>query len=110
MKTSDIIRMIDDMKQIRNLIYNTNLCKEILLSVHILPMQEEKYKFSRARWYQAYFEEKYYWEVEAWCTEQFGAHPRRPDAWSRWWHKFEGSILFRDQEDYMMFVLRWGIQ
>ncbi len=67
-----------------------------------------KYKFSR-NWYQANFDLKDYDAVDIWCEQQFGTHPARPDSWSRWWHKFEDSILFRDQEDYMMFVLRWGI-
>jgi hypothetical protein len=67
-----------------------------------------KYQFSRARWYQAEFKPDDYHAVDAWCSQQFGPHPARPDAWSRWWHKFEYSILFRDKEDYIMFKLRWG--
>jgi hypothetical protein len=67
-----------------------------------------KYKFSRAKWYQAEFKPEDYHAVDAWCSQQFGPHPSRPDAWSRWWHKFEYSILFRDREDYIMFKLRWG--
>jgi hypothetical protein len=67
-----------------------------------------KYKFSR-NWYQAQFDTKYYYEVDAWCSQQFGPHPKRPDAWSRWWHKFEDSILFRDEKDYLLFTLRWGV-
>lgn len=90
-------------KQILNAIYGTNLCKEILL-----PMKEEKYKFSRANWYQAEFNDKDYFEVDAWCSQQFGPHPANPDAWSRWWHKFHNSILFRDEKDYILFMLRWG--
>jgi hypothetical protein len=90
------------MKILKNRMYGTNLCKEILF-----PMQlESKYKFSRANWYQAEFKPEDYHAVDAWCSQQFGPHPPRPDAWSRWWHKFEYSI--RDQDDYMMFVLRWG--
>ncbi len=84
-------------------LYNTNLCKEILL-----PMKEEKYKFSRANWYQAEFNDKDYFEVDAWCSQQFGPHPANPDAWSRWWHKFHNSILFRDEKDYILFTLRWS--
>jgi hypothetical protein len=83
--------------------FNNNLCKEILP-----PMKEEKYKFSRANWYQAEFNDKDYFEVDAWCNQQFGPHPANPDAWSRWWHKFHNSILFRDEKDYVLFMLRWS--
>lgn len=69
---------------------------------------QSKYKFSRAKWYIAHFEEKYYWEVEEWCTEHFGPHPRFPDAWSRWIHKYESKIHFRDEKDYAWFMLRWS--
>ena len=69
-----------------------------------------KYQFSR-KWYQADFDYKKdyrkYEEVRAWCKENFGPEPRNPDAWSRWWHKFESSILFRDEKDYVLFILRW---
>lgn len=87
-------------KQIRNAMYNgTNVT---------LGMPEPKYKFSRANWYIADFEEKYYWEVEEWCTKHFGPHPKFPDAWSRWVHKYENKIHFRDEKDYEWFVLRWS--
>lgn len=66
-----------------------------------------KYKFSR-KWHQAYFNLKDYDDVDEWCEQQFGKHPARPDAWSRWWHKFEDSILFRDEKDYVLFTLRWS--
>lgn len=69
---------------------------------------EPKYKFSRAKWHQAYFNVKDYDEVNDWCAQHFGPHPKRPDAWSRWWHKFEDSILFRDKEDFVLFTLRWS--
>ena len=69
---------------------------------------EPKYKFSRAKWYVAEFDTQYYFEVEAWCAEQFGPHPKRPDAWSRWQHTYENKIHFRDEKDYNWFVLRWG--
>lgn len=67
----------------------------------------KKYKFSR-KWYIAEFNEKYYNEVDEWCAKQFGKHDKRPDAWSRWWHKYELSIHFRDEKDYILFVLRWS--
>ncbi len=67
-----------------------------------------KYKFSRARWYIADFEEKNAWEVEAWCTEHFGPQDKFPGAWSRWQHMYQSQIHFRDEKDYAWFVLRWS--
>jgi hypothetical protein len=67
-----------------------------------------KYKFSRAKWYVAEFDDQYYFEVEEWCAEQFGPHPRHPDAWCRWHHTYHNQIHFRDEDDYLMFILRWG--
>lgn len=106
------------MKMLKNRIYDSNLCKEITLtgqqklmeltSIWGQPMKEEKYKFSRANWYQAEFNDKDYFEVDAWCEQHFGKHPTNPDAWSRWWHKFHNSILFRDEKDYILFMLRWS--
>ena len=84
------------------------LANKILKEMQIkLNQPEPKYKFSR-NWYQAEFDPADYFAVDKWCVEQFGPHPKHPDAWSRWWHKFENSILIRDQEDYFNFVLRWG--
>jgi hypothetical protein len=101
-----------------NPIYTTNLCKEVLISSytanHITlniridrkPMKQ-KYDFSR-EWFKANFDYKDYDEVSAWCTEMFGRHPKHPDAWSRWVHTYEDQIFFRDQQDYILFVLRWS--
>ena len=72
-------------------------------------LAESKYKFSRAKWHQAYFDSRNYYKIDRWCEQQFGPHPKRPDAWSRWWHKYENSILFRDEKDYVLFMLRWGV-
>jgi hypothetical protein len=69
---------------------------------------QPKYKFSRSKWYEAVYNYNYYHEVEAWCTEQFGPHPNQPDAWSRWVHTHEDTIHFRDEKDYVWFVLRWS--
>lgn len=83
-----------------------NLCREILLPMR--PLTKPKYQFSRARWYVA----EYNWidqvEVVKWCTEQFGPHPEQPDAWSRWNHKWQDRIQFRDERDYVLFQLRWS--
>ena len=70
-------------------------------------MTKTKYKFSRT-WFVADFDTAYYGEVEAWCKEQFGPHPKYPDVWSRWVHTYEDQIHFRDERDYNWFVLRWG--
>ena len=94
-------------KMLLESIYNTNLCREILLPMYPEP-KEPKYKFSRARWYVAEFDDKCYFEVEEWCAEQFGPHPRHPDAWSRWHHTYSKKIHFRDEKDYVLFVLRWA--
>lgn len=93
-----------------------NLCKEIVgvqpmpkwEGFELRPKQQSKYKFSRAYWYIAEFDDRQYFEVEKWCAEQFGPHPQNPDAWSRWYHKYQDRIHFRDKEDYIMFKLRWG--
>jgi hypothetical protein len=97
-------------------IMDTNLCKEIMLddsstgvfyAPYIPKIMKPKYQFSR-EWYEADFDTAYYGEVIAWCKEQFGPHDKNPDAWSRWNHRYEGKILFRDQKDYNWFVMRWG--
>lgn len=93
MKQDDIRKMISDI--------------QIGLSTRLGMETQSKYKFSR-NWHQAHFDSQYYFEVDEWCTKQFGPHPKNPDAWSRWWHKFEDSILFRDEKDYVLFMLRWA--
>ena len=69
---------------------------------------QSKYKFSRAKWYVADYDWVHQGKVLEWCKEQFGSHPKRPDAWSRWHHTYEGQIHFRDAKDYEWFVLRWS--
>ena len=89
---------------LKNRIYGTNLCKEIFL-----PMTPEpKYKFSRAKWYVAEYDNNHHFEVLAWCSQQFGPYPTRPDAWSRWVNMYSEKIHFRDEKDYMFFLLRWS--
>lgn len=102
------------------LIKNSNLCKEILgvqpmssaagklFTMKYAVISESKYKFSRANWYVADVDAKYYWEIDEWCEEHFGPHPNQPDAWSRWVHKYEDKIHFRDEKDYVWFMLRWS--
>ena len=93
------------MSVLKSRYYNTNLCKEI-----VLPMfsTKPKYQFSRAKWYEGKFDWRKYDEVHYWCEQNFGKHDKRPDAWSRWNHLYEDMILFRDEQDYIMFVLRWS--
>ena len=85
--------------------YYNNLCKEIVLPMKPAP----KYKFSRAKWYEADYDWVHYNEVREWCTKQFGPHPTQHDAWSRWDHRYEGKIYFRDEKDCHWFILRWGV-
>jgi hypothetical protein len=84
--------------------YGNNLCKEIFL-----PMKPEpKYKFTRANWYVAEYDNKHHFEVLEWCAQQFGPYPERPDAWSRWVNMYSEKIHFRDEKDYVFFMLRWS--
>ena len=84
--------------------YYNNLCNEILLPMKPAP----KYKFSRANWYVADYNWIHQGEVYEWCTQQFGPHPMYPDAWSRWYNKYNEKIHFRDAKDYEWFLLRWS--
>lgn len=105
-------------------LYNENLCKEIILTANTIMMDynvfyepvvsKSKYKFSRAKWYTAEltghatwrFSDEYNQIIE-WCTEHFGKHPTKHDAWSRWYVGL-GYINFRDAKDYEWFMLRWS--
>jgi len=72
---------------------------------------KSKYNFSRAKWYEAdldWVDWKNYGAKVKWCEQQFGAHPKNPDAWSRWYRFRSDRIRFRDEQDYMLFLLRWG--
>ena len=81
----------------------TNLCKEI-----ILPMfpSKSKYQFSRARWYEAKLPRDRQGAFN-WCVKNFGPEPKYPDAWSRWYFNVERTFRFRDEKDYVFFMLRW---
>lgn len=41
-----------------------------------------------------------------WCCTQFGK-PGKLTPYSRW-YVHEGSVWFRDEKDYMLWVLIWG--
>lgn len=84
--------------------WDNNLCKEIVFP----DPPKSNYKFSRAKWHTADFKWEDYDEVRKWCREQFGPEPRHADAWSRWVHKYETQIQFRDEADCILFHLRWA--
>ena len=96
------------MKVMKNRIYDTNLCKEIMIPLEPKP----KYQFSRAKWYTAdigvgtWKLSREYNEMIAWCNDTFGPHPKKPDAWSRWWVGI-GYIRFRDEQDLVLYKLKW---
>lgn len=98
------------MKVFKNRYYDTNLCKEIMLPMH----PEPKYKFSRAKWHTAEMPGYATWRfsdeynnIIAWCNDTFGPHPKKPDAWTRWYVGL-GEIHFRDEQDLVMYKLRWS--
>lgn len=111
-------------------LYQTNLCKEILIiaqqiqctldtmsfdtGVFYAPyisetMTRPKYQFSRSKWHIADFRWQDQHRAFEWCNQQFGVHPVRPDAWSRWKTMPGNQFAFRDEKDYVLFVLRWGV-
>lgn len=66
----------------------------------------KKYKFSRKIWYDAVFPTD--WSAaRVWCETHFGKHPTNPDAWSRW-YMYGNYFRFRDEKDYITFVLKWS--
>lgn len=111
------------MKLLKNRIYDSNLCKEILLdngtngyyyAPYIPKIIKPKYQFSRAKWYSAEITGHATWRMSdeynsiiEWCTEQFGPHPTKQDAWSRWWVGL-GVINFRDEKDFVFYKLKWS--
>ena len=99
-------------------IIDNNLCQEIVMPPYTMTILKSrhkqptsKYKFSRV-WYEAVlpfsrFDSNFVQGVLLWCTEQFGPQPDHPDAWCRW-HVRGVTIHFRDQQNYMLYLLRWG--
>ena len=67
-----------------------------------------KYTFSRAKWYTCWVKIAQHEDVIDWCTEHFGKAPKHPDAWCRWYECSMFVIRFRDEDDAIMFKLRWG--
>lgn len=66
-----------------------------------------KYKFSRAKWYEAKLPRDGQGAFN-WCVKNFGPEPTNPDAWSRWYFNVERTFRFRDEKDYVFFMLRWS--
>lgn len=95
------------MQTLKTRIYNTNLCKEIMLPA--FGLQESKYKFSRNKWNWVEINSMAddYYERLDWCEQQFGPQPKNPDAWTRWYVGW-GMLKFRDEKDYMLYQLRWS--
>lgn len=104
----------------RTQIYNENLCKEIFFTAYdgqidmtsfYEPLTStSKYMFSRTKWYEVDINHalrKDINNVRKWCKEQFGQHPKNPDAWSRW-HSDGFRIRFSNPKDYEWFMLRWS--
>jgi hypothetical protein len=98
-------------KVLKNRIYGTNLCNEIMLPLE--PVQKPKYQFSRAKWHTVdiggggWRLSREYNEIIDWCNDTFGPHPKRSDAWSRWWVGI-GQIYFRDEQDLVLYKLKWA--
>lgn len=98
-------------KQLLNAMYNgTNLYQEIEL-----PVKEEKYKFSRAKWYSfnmpsPFTTDPISKDMVEWCIAQFGQRPvgNKVDPWSTRWYIDWNTINFRDSQDYEWFMLRWA--
>lgn len=117
-------RTVESITALTNRIMTNNLCKEIVLDLDVFyapytPLKtikmpsNLKYRFSRAKWHTidigsgGWRLSREYNEIIEWCTKQFGPHPKKPDAWSRWWVGV-GQIYFRDSKDYVLYQLRWG--
>ena len=96
-----------NMQLFKNRYYATNLCKEIVSPWHIQP--KSKYKFSRNNWHWTEINSMAddYYERLSWCEEMFGAQPKNPDAWTRWYSSWS-TLKFRDEADYMLYQLRWA--
>lgn len=76
---------------------------------------KSKYQFSRAHWYEYEMwgsfparpvNQDRVQAILVWCTEQFGPCNAVTDVLARWSQSY--SILrFRDEEDYIFFMLKW---
>ena len=65
--------------------------------------------FGRSNWYEAEYAAANFFNVQNWCIEHFGTPPITPDAASRWFvYPYHRVLLFRDEKDYIFFMLRWA--
>lgn len=69
-------------------------------------MKESNYNFRQER-YTACFEWREYRQVIEWCTEQFGSRTEEVDVLTRWYSNYFNTVFFRDEQDYILFLLRW---
>jgi hypothetical protein len=47
-------------------------------------------------------------DMESWCNKNFGSKPKVVITPNARWYAFNGRFYFKDQEDQMMFVLKWS--
>lgn len=50
------------------------------------------------------------WARITWCEQQFGDTVDYGHAWvkgARWW-RIKGYLYFRDEKDYLFYLLRWS--
>lgn len=98
-----------NMQLLKSRYYSTNLCKEIMLPMITKPKSKSNYQFSRKNWHWVEINsmaDDYFDRLE-WCKEMFGAQPKNPDAWTRWYSSWS-TLKFRDEADYMLYQLRWA--
>lgn len=66
-----------------------------------------RYKFSR-KWHIGEVNPSQNGDnVYKWCKENFGSPPKNPDAWCRWYRYSSRKFYFRDEQDMLLFTLRW---
>jgi hypothetical protein len=46
-------------------------------------------------------------EAVAWCNHEFGPSVRWPDILTGWTYDYQGEFNFTNEQDAMMFALRW---
>ena len=69
-----------------------------------------RYKFSR-KWFMGesnHNDIDSLVDIENWCIDNFGPHPMNPDSWCRWYRYSTKKFYFRDEKDYVLFLLRWS--
>lgn len=61
-------------------------------------------------WYMAdLFNTNHAWnEINKWCYQQFGPRSAVPTPDARWINHLNSTWCFRDESDYLLFMLRWS--